>query len=124
MTHELEEVREAPDVDSIRVVAAMSCTLAVVVLALGGLYAFYRLSAPGASFIPPRAFPAPQLETKADGSRDPLIAQQKARLDTYAWIDRGRGIVQVPIDKAMALIAARGAQSYDPLPVAAAKGPP
>lgn len=39
-----------------------------------------------------------------------LAAQQKQereRLETYRWIDRERGVVQIPIDRAMKLVAAR-----------------
>jgi hypothetical protein len=124
VTHEPEETRETPDVMTSRLLVAMVGTVAMVVVALGALYAFYRSSAPSASFIPPRTFSAPQLETKWDGSRDPAIAEQKSRLDAYAWVDREHGIVQIPIDRAMALIAARGATAYDPLSVPSAKAPP
>lgn len=35
-----------------------------------------------------------------------LIAEQEGRLASYAWIDREQGIVQIPVDRAMAIIVA------------------
>lgn len=124
MTHDVEDARETPDVQTRWIVATMSGVLAFVAVTLCGLYFFYSLSTPGASFIPPKAFPAPQLVTDADGRRDPLIARQQMRLRSYSWIDRERGVVQIPIDKAMSLIQARGAEAYNPLSINGARPRP
>src|SRR5579872_4281279 len=53
MTHEVEQSRETPEVWTSRVIAALASTLALVLVALCGLYFFYRASAPDASLIPP-----------------------------------------------------------------------
>lgn len=50
----------------------------------------------------PRLQEMPQLDIKA------LHAEERTRLDEYAWIDKQAGIVQIPIDRAMELIAERG----------------
>jgi hypothetical protein len=102
----------------------MAGVLALVIVAVLALYGFYRLRAPNASFVPPKTFPAPNLQTQNDGLRDPGIAQQRAKLKAYAWIDRSRGVVQIPIDRAMALIAARGDKAYDPIATPGGAGRP
>lgn len=115
MTNEISPARQAADIRVGAVAASIAGTLVFVVAAVFGLYSFYRAEAPSASFVPPRNFPAPKLQTKNDGVREPVIAQQQAKLRAYAWIDRNRGIVQIPIDRAMALVSARGDKAYDPI---------
>ena len=45
-----------------------------------------------------------------------MLAQQRARLAGYRWIDRDQKIVAIPIDRAMAIIVSRGADAYAPIP--------
>lgn len=53
--------------------------------------------------------PAPSLELD-DGHADYLALrqQQSEKLNSYGWVDRSNGIVRIPIDHAMDLIASRG----------------
>ena len=118
MTDEIGPAREPADIRVGVVAVAMAGMLAFIIAAVFGLHVFYRAGAPTASFVPPRDFPAPQLQTQNDGVREPGIAEQQAKLKDYAWIDRGRGVVQIPIDRAMALIAARRDKAYDPISAA------
>jgi hypothetical protein len=39
-----------------------------------------------------------------------LREEEETRLTTYAWIDAEKGIVRIPIKRAMDLLAARGIQ--------------
>lgn len=50
----------------------------------------------------PRLQASPQQELKA------YVSQQNWMLDHYGWIDKDKGIVAIPIDRAMAILAARG----------------
>jgi hypothetical protein len=61
-------------------------------------------------------FPTPRLETD-DGNQDltDLHGREDLLLDHYSWIDRSKGTVRIPIERAMELIAQRG------LPVAPAE---
>jgi hypothetical protein len=61
-------------------------------------------------------FPTPRLELD-DGNEDlaDLHQREDLLLDYYSWIDRSKGTVRIPIDRAMELIAQRG------LPVAPAE---
>ena len=79
-----------------------------------GLFFFYQSLAHDATFVKANEFPSPRLETRSDGLRDPEIARQQADFDGFRWIDRTHGVFQVPIERAMQLVAARGAKAYDP----------
>jgi hypothetical protein len=61
-------------------------------------------------------FPTQRLELD-DGNEDlaDLHQREDLLLDYYSWIDRSKGTVRIPIDRAMELIAQRG------LPVAPAE---
>jgi hypothetical protein len=61
-------------------------------------------------------FPTPRLELD-DGNQDlaDLHQREDLLLNYYSWIDRSRGTVRIPIDRAMELVAQRG------LPVAPAE---
>src|SRR5690348_8975891 len=68
--------------------------------ALGGSARDTGASRVGA-FAMPRLQSAPQLDIAA------YRAQKRAELDSYRWIDRERGIVAIPIARAMELLAER-----------------
>ena len=48
-----------------------------------------------------------------------VLSEQRARLSGYAWADRDKTLVRIPIERAMQLIVRKGAQAYDPLAPAA-----
>lgn len=54
-------------------------------------------------------FPTPRLQTD-DGNQD--VADMHAREDLllghYSWVDQSKGVVRIPIDRAMELVAQRG----------------
>ena len=81
-----------------------------------GLVFFYRSRAHDATFVKVENFPAPRLQTLADGLAEPEIARQKADLERFRWLDRDHRAFQIPIEDAMRLVAARGAKAYDPVP--------
>ena len=56
-----------------------------------------------------RAFPTPRLQDD-DGNQDTadLHAREDLLLDNYSWVDRSKGTVRIPIERAMELIAQRG----------------
>jgi hypothetical protein len=75
-----------------------------------------------------RTPPEPRLETDPLALRRALKAREDAQLSSYGWIDRGAGVVRIPIDKAMAMVAANGVPggkaipAPTPVPAAAAEG--
>ena len=95
----------------------MSRVLAGLELAVSiGLFAtLYRSAVPTGVPPPPRPLPAPQLRTDEASELRKLEAKQRAALDGYRWIDRDNGVIAIPLNKAMDLIASRGVDAYRPV---------
>ena len=54
-------------------------------------------------------FPSPNLQIDDDHAEMmSLSAAQDLKLDSYGWVDRNKGIVHIPISRAMNLIIQRG----------------
>jgi hypothetical protein len=69
-------------------------------------------------------FAKPRLQTNGAGDLARLQSEQRGRLRGYAWVDRKKGIVSIPIEEAMKRTVARGTYAYDPIDsVASAKQP-
>jgi hypothetical protein len=82
--------------------------LIFVAACLGGLFLYYT-SFPGSRTRPnPEPFPAPQLQRTPLSDLENLRQRQQAQLDGYAWVDKDQGIVRIPIERAMQIVAARG----------------
>lgn len=61
------------------------------------------------SLKPLEQFPKPNLQIDDDhDERIVLYQAQMAELNSYGWVDRGRGIVHIPMDRAMNLLLQRG----------------
>jgi hypothetical protein len=56
----------------------------------------------------PKTFPQPRLEVNERTELRSFIEDQDRQLATYDWVDKNKGIVRIPIDRAMELIAKRG----------------
>jgi hypothetical protein len=54
------------------------------------------------------AYPVPRLQTDPHADLLRLRAGQMAQLNGTGWIDKGKGIVHIPIDAAMQRIAQQG----------------
>lgn len=52
--------------------------------------------------------PAPRLQTDPAGERLELEERDRARLETYGWVDREQGVVRIPLERAMDLVAEEG----------------
>ena len=65
------------------------------------------ISAP--NLKPLERFPTPHLEID-DGHADAisLLQQQFNQLNSYGWVDREHGVVRIPIEQAIDLLATRG----------------
>ena len=122
MSAKRDEARESPAVREGAVAAIMAGFFIFVVAAAIGLFFFYKALARDTTFVKVEEFPSPRLQTLADGLRDPEIARQQADLQRFRWLDRAHGAFQIPIERAMRLVAARGARAYEP--AAPANGKP
>ena len=58
--------------------------------------------------------PAPRLQTNPVADLRDLRARDQALLSGYAWVDRDAGVVRIPIDRAIDVLAARGLPARTP----------
>lgn len=54
------------------------------------------------------SFPAPQLEVNERTELNSERLREEDTLSTYGWVDQNAGVVHIPIDRAMDLLAQRG----------------
>ena len=94
----------------------------VVVVSYGLFNYFYRTETRRRPPPSPLSYgveppPEPRLLTKPGADLAAMRAEEDQILGSYGWIDRERGIVRVPIDRAIMLLAQKGlptrAQSGD-----------
>jgi hypothetical protein len=109
---------ETTDVDTWAVGKFAIALVLVSILSLAGLFGLFRYFQQRDGGILPRATtremdarkrpPLPQLEEtpQLDLAREKAAEEQI--LNNYGWADRQNGVVRIPIDRAMDLIAQRG----------------
>ena len=109
----------------------------LVVFALGVLATWLLLEARTRKLLPPGTPPAPPVATgaikigivhqnlfeHAGADAELLLAPLRDRLGTYGWIDRAHGIIHIPIERAMELVAAGQAPPPVPTPAPTPGGP-
>jgi hypothetical protein len=113
MSHETSATFERPGVKTSVVLGAVFGFMAFAALAIGGL-AFWYSHAGVNLFVPPRAFPSPKLETRHAEDIGGLLQAQTERARQYAWVDKNKGLIRIPISRAMEILASRGPNAYDP----------
>lgn len=83
----------------------------IALLAVLGLTDYFALRrAPRASVLttdPAQVPPPPRLQSAPPADLLTLRADKQALLDGYAWVNRPAGIVRIPIEQAMELLAER-----------------
>jgi hypothetical protein len=57
---------------------------------------------------PETAFPDPRLETDERTQLNDIRLAEEQKLNSYDWVDQKAGIVRIPIERAMDLLAQRG----------------
>jgi|SRR6478752_5992043 hypothetical protein len=113
---ELAERREPLNLRPWLVVGVGLGTLGLVGAVLGAVWLFESITSfRAAAVIPPAAFAPPRLQSDPAGDLRDYQVAQRARLSGYGWADRERGLIQIPVERAMAMIAARGSGAYEPL---------
>lgn len=86
--------------------------IASLVLIVASMYWLARplmqaVRVPALSTLPP----APRLQAHPELDLAAERAREEAALKGYLWIDRERGIARIPIERAMALLAAQAADA-------------
>ncbi len=94
--------------------AGLGLGIALVVLAMYGMFHYFYQSETRARPAPsPLSYgveppPEPRLLTRPGADLAAMRAEEDDILDSYGWIDREHGIVRVPIDRAITLLAQKG----------------
>ena len=57
---------------------------------------------------PVARFPQPQLQSNAAAELEKARAREDERLSSYGWVDREAGVVHMPIERAVQMVAERG----------------
>lgn len=58
--------------------------------------------------IPPKQVPGPQLVVRSGEEYQRLLAAEEALLKSYGWVDRDKGLVHIPIERAIDILAQKG----------------
>ncbi|MCO6417960.1 hypothetical protein JYK14_17600 [Siccirubricoccus sp. KC 17139] len=112
----LAERRQGEDLNPRAILLVALGTLGLLFAAVTLCWLFERLSGlHGPSGHTPGSFVPPRLQSDPAGELRDYQAAGRARLAGYGWADRERGLVRIPIARAMDLVAARGAEAYAPL---------
>ncbi len=109
--------REKSDVDTraiIRFGIGLAFTLVVTYIILLGLFAYFSAREMRFGRGPARVQntdqlpPEPRLEVSPRANLEELRAAEEKLLGSYSWVHKEKGIVRIPIDRAMEIIVERG----------------
>lgn len=67
-----------------------------------------QTEAPPSPLAKPAAPPEPRLQVFAPKDMQEFRAAEEATLKSYGWVDRATGVVRIPVERAMQLLAERG----------------
>lgn len=91
--------------------AVLFLVMVLVLVAMRGMFDYLRRPpGPPASVLSNARElpPGPQLQVDPRKQLRDYLANQKATLDSYGWVDRNEGIVRIPIERAMELLLKKG----------------
>jgi hypothetical protein len=98
---------------SVAVIAALAAGILVYVVLTP--FILTRLYKPALSDVS-RALnigpPAPELQLNTAADLAKFRDEQQQQLDSYGWVERGKGIAHIPIAQAMQDVAARGIPDF------------
>ncbi|MCS6804460.1 MAG: hypothetical protein RMM98_03035 [Acidobacteriota bacterium] len=109
--HETTDVQIRP-----LVIFGIGLAVLTVIALLAMWLTFDRLQAREASkALPPSPLagerpptPEPRLQVTPEADLERWLAAEREKLNSYGWVNREAGIVRIPIDRAIELIAERG----------------
>lgn len=103
---------------SVRVVGTfllgLLVAIGVILVLMGWLFDYFsaratRLDVPPSPLAQARPLPPePRLQVRPGKDLRALRATEDAAMNSYGWVDQTAGIVRIPIDRAMDLLAKRG----------------
>src|SRR5665213_1655424 len=110
-----EQRPESPEVAARIVLSTILSLVAFVGLSILGARIYYDWEVRGPVNVPPRTFAKPRLQIDDAADLAKFEKEQQAQIDGYAWVDRSQNIIRIPVDRAMAIVAAKGADAYGPI---------
>lgn len=90
--------------------------LVLIVISAFVLIAAYPTSLPDVNRNLTIAPPGPRLQTDAEGNLRRFRAEEEKRLSGYSWIDKGKGVVRIPIEEAMKRLVTTGIPDFPKAP--------
>lgn len=94
--------------------AALAAMIAAVAVAAYGLFGFFNTSITKTRPVPsPLSYsreptPAPRLSQRPGDELNAMRAEENKILASYDWVDRDHGVVRIPIERAIEILADRG----------------
>ncbi len=112
------ETRDLPARPVVVAIVASAVVVALVFVAMygltGALDSYVRRAAPPANPLAaaaPKEPPAPRLQPAPAKDLAELRAWENGLLHGYAWVDKNNGVVRIPIERAIEIVAERGLPS-------------
>lgn len=120
---------EQSEVDVRLIIASLAflavTTFLVFLLVVGIFRYFYGVDRVGEAQRQPVIPPEPRIEVAPYEQLQQLRAKEDHILNSYAWVNKQTGVVRVPIDRAIDLLAAKGLPSHNYLDdILAGRKPP
>ena len=94
--------------------AGLAIAIAVALLTVYGLMTLLRArearqaEPPSRLAVTPEPVPGPRLLVQPGRALQNMRAEEETRLKSYGWIDEEKGIVHIPIERAMEILAEKG----------------
>jgi hypothetical protein len=89
--------------------------LVLLAVAIGGLTAIYNAVVRVKTQPAPAVFPQPRVDTHQTEDLHRILNAQRQKLEAWGWANDQHTLAQVPIERAMQLLATKGGSAYDPL---------
>ena len=123
-----EHVRHEPESSAVSMTfvgwSALGAAL-LLALAIGVFAAIYNAVVPTKTIPAPETFAEPRVDTHDVQELQQIQSAQARKLDSWGWADDQHTLVQVPIERAMQMLAAKGGDALAPLlPPQPALSPP
>jgi hypothetical protein len=87
----------------------------LLVISIVGLYGIYRAAVPRRPTPVHETFAQPRVDTHESEELHRRFESQKEKLESWGWSDAQHTLVQIPIERAMQLLAQKGNSAYAPL---------
>jgi hypothetical protein len=113
--HHLRYTPESSAVSRLFVGWSALSALLLLVVSIVGLYGIYRATVPNGPAPAIEIFSQPRVDTHESEELHRRLESQTRKLDSWGWSDARHTLAQIPIERAMQLLAQKGNSAYAPL---------